>query len=201
MIRGSQVAASPMPGANQVSVWAVKLSTGKVLYRQQPPARPDEGQQWSTGSEDGRLAVEQIWSTKVLGCGAIQVLTLPAGTPVRGTDSLSCPSALALSADGTQFLVRDINAQDTQTTLELVSAADGAVIRSVALPGNYVADAVAAPTGSDYMLLVDGYLVVVDGQGGISQLHPSGIHLWTGPTSSASAFILAGTDPGNGSQP
>ena len=58
----------------------------------------------------------------------------------------------------------------TKTTFELVDTATGAVARSVTVPGNFSATAVASPTGQHFMLVVDGHLLLVDGQGGISQL-------------------------------
>jgi hypothetical protein len=76
----------------------------------------------------------------------------------------------ALSADGTRFVGSGINAPG----IDLVDASDGTVIRSVQVPAGTV---VAAPEGAHFMVLVDGYLVLVDGSGGISQLHPAGVNL------------------------
>jgi hypothetical protein len=163
-------ASSSNPNVYAESVWSVLLSTGAVTYEQTPPVRSDEGQPWSIGSADGTLAAENIWSTQVLGCGAVEVINVALGQPVPIATSKRCPQVFALSADGTRFVGSGINAPG----IDLVDASDGTVIRSVQVPAGTV---VAAPEGAHFMVLVDGYLVLVDGSGGISQLHPAGVNL------------------------
>jgi hypothetical protein len=168
-------------------VWSVRLSTGAVTYEQTPPVRTDEGQPWSIGSADGRLAVENTWNSQVDGCGAVDVVNVALGGLVPIATPRTCPGVFALSADGTRILGNSINA--AAGTLDLVDAPDGTVVRSVRLPGDVrVAGAVAAPSGADFMLLVDGYLVLVDGSGGASQLTPAGLNLSGG---SLGPFSLA----------
>jgi hypothetical protein len=183
-------------GPDTVSVWSVRLSTGGLLYHQTPAARPDEGQAWTVGSGDGSLAAELTWNSEVAGCNSLEVVDTRLTQPLPIAAPLICPDVPAMSADGTRFVVRDINAQaDNRTTLDLVDGSDGSVVRSVQLPGNFSVDAVAAPSGADFMLLVDGYLVLVDQSGGMSQLHPAGLDL-AKPTSLSGVFDFAGEPPG-----
>jgi hypothetical protein len=49
---------------------------------------------------------------------------------------------------------------------------DGRVIRRVSIPGIHGAVAVALPGGAAFMVQVEGYLALVDGNGGITLLHP-----------------------------
>jgi hypothetical protein len=163
-------ASSSNPNDYTENVWSVQLSTGAVTYEQTPPVRSDEGQPWSIGSADGTLVAENIWNSQVDGCGAVEVINVALGQPVPIAASKRCPQLFALSADGTRFVGSGINAPG----IDLVDASDGTVIRSVQVPGGTV---VAAPEGAHFMVLLDGYLVLVDGSGGISQLHPAGVNL------------------------
>jgi hypothetical protein len=179
--------------ASGVSVGAFQLSTGRLRYQQRPPARSSAGQRWVYGSEDGSLVGEFLWNSKVAGCSSVAVLQLPSGKRVPGTASLTCPDITGMTADGSRVLLRDVNAQaDTRTTLKLVAASTGQVIRSVQLPGLFGAQSVASPDGTHLMLLIDGYLVLVDGNGGITQLHPRGVDL----SGDYSSFGFAGMPPG-----
>jgi hypothetical protein len=169
-------------------VWSVRLSTGVVTYEQTPPVRTDEGGPWSVGSADGNLAVEGTWNSQVDGCGADEVVNLPLGELVPMANPRGCPEVLALSADGSRFVVSDFDpSTDTAGTLRILDASDGAVVRSIQLPADVGVAAVAAPSGADFMFLVNGYLVLVDGRGGATQLHPVGVNF---AGSSAGTFFF-----------
>jgi hypothetical protein len=185
------LAMNPASSPTSVAVWSVRLSTGAVTYEQNPPARAADrqGVPFSIGSANGSLASEFPWSGK--GCSPVAVVNVHDGDRVPIAATLACPSIPALSADGTRFLVSDVSASGTRTTLDLVNAGDGAVVRSVQLPGDFGVAGVAAPDGASFMLLVDGYLVLVDESGGITQLHPMGVDL-PGNLNSAGTFSLAG---------
>jgi hypothetical protein len=173
--------------------WSVQLSTGSVIYEQNPPVRTSDGPPWSIGSGDGSLAAEFIWDTKVSGCTSIAVVNVDLGEGIPIAAALTCPTLPVLSADGTRFVVSDINAPaDTRTTLYLVDASDGSLIRSVQLPGAHQPSAVAAPDGADLMLMIDGYLVLVDGSGGTSQLQPAGLIPAGGSDQQPGTFNFAG---------
>lgn len=51
------------------------------------------------------------------------------------------------------------------------------MVRSVVIPDAVEVDAVAAPTGASFMIEIDGYLALVDANGGISLLAPAGVDL------------------------
>src|ERR1019366_4645838 len=108
-----------------------------VTYEQTPPVRTDEGQPWSVGSADGGLAAESTWKSQVDGCGAIEVVNVPLGELVPISNPRGCPEVLALSADGSRFVVSDFNpSTNTAGTLRILDASDGAVVRSIQLPAD-----------------------------------------------------------------
>jgi hypothetical protein len=154
-----------------VSLWAIKLSTGAVLYHT-PDTRMALGRAFFFGSENGKLAVEFLWNSKVWGSETDVVLEMPSGRTVPVLDPEASPDTAGLSADGTRILRRVVNQAGTTTEFKLIDASDGRVIRRVAIPGIHGAAAVALPGGSAFMLEVDGYLGLVDGNGGITLLHP-----------------------------
>jgi hypothetical protein len=172
-------------GDTTVSLWAIKLSTGAVLFHQ-PETRMADGRPFFFGSENGALAVEFLWNSRVLGSETDTVLHIPSGTAVPVLDNEPSPDTPALSADGTRILRRVENAGNTRTTLELVDATSGRIIRAVVIDSGIGAAAVADPSGSSFLVEVEGQLALVDGNGGISALST------TAPLSGANAVGLAG---------
>jgi hypothetical protein len=154
-----------------VSLWAVKLSTGAVLFHT-PETRMALGRAFFFGSENGKLAVEFLWNSKVWGSETDVVLEVPSGRTVPVLDEEASPDTAGLSSDGTRILRRVVNKAGTTTELKLIDAGDGRVIRRVAIPGIHGAVAVALPGGAAFMVQVEGYLALVDGNGGITLLHP-----------------------------
>ena len=154
-----------------VSLWAIKLSTGAILYHT-PETRMALGRAFFFGSENGKLAVEFLWNSKVWGSETDVVLEMPSGRTVPVLDAEASSDTPGLSSDGTRILRRVVNQGGTTTEYKLVDASDGRVIRRVTIPGIHGATAVALPGGSAFMLEVDGYLGLVDGNGGITLLHP-----------------------------
>lgn len=67
------------------------------------------------------------------------------------------------------------NVARTVLSINLVSALDGHVIRTVAIRGSSLlaAGAAAYPEGSSFMIDVDGELALLDSRGGISRLATS----------------------------
>jgi hypothetical protein len=171
-----------------VSLWAVRLSSGAVLFHT-PETRIAEGRPFFFGSENGALAVEFLWNNKVLGSEIDTVLHMPSGRAVPVRDDEPIPDTPALSADGTRILRRFENAANTQTTIELIDAATGTIIRSVVIPMGVGATAVADPGGSSFLVDVEGQLALVDQYGGISRLAT------TGPLTGSNAVALP-TRPG-----
>jgi len=156
-----------------VSLWAIKLSTGSVLYHQ-PETKMASGRVGLFyGSQNGRLAVEFLWNSKVWGSETDAVLQMPAGKPVPVLDAEPIPDTPGLSADGTRILRRLVDDAHNQTDLELIDASSGRIIRRVALPGTLGASAVALPGSSSFIVQVQNYLAFVDGKGGITLLHPN----------------------------
>jgi len=154
-----------------VSFWAIKLSTGAVLHHT-PETRMALGRAFFFGSENGKLAVEFLWNSKVWGSETDVVLEMPSGRVVPVLDSEASPDTAGLSSDGTRILRRVVNQAGTTTELKLIDASDGRVMRRVTIPGIHGAAAVALPGGSAFMLQVEGYLALVDGNGGVTLLHP-----------------------------
>jgi hypothetical protein len=152
-----------------VSLWAIKLSTGAVLFHS-PETRMADGRPFFFGSENGALAVEFLWNSKVLGAETDTVLHMPSGKAVPVLDDEPSPDTPGLSSDGTRILRRVENAGNTRTTIELIDAANGRVIRSVVIYAGIGATAVAEPGGSSFIVDVEGQLALVDGNGGISRL-------------------------------
>jgi hypothetical protein len=152
-----------------VSLWAITLSSGAVVFHS-PETRMAEGRPFFFGSENGALAVEFLWNSKVLGSETDTVLHMPSGKAVPVRDNEPSPDTPGLSADGTRILRRFENARNTQTTIELIDAANGRIIRSVVIPTGIGATAVAEPGGSSFLVDVDGQLALVDHNGGISRL-------------------------------
>ncbi|MGA2282960.1 MAG: hypothetical protein ABSH07_04655 [Candidatus Dormibacteria bacterium] len=134
-----------------------------------------------------QIRAEECATRRAAGCSSLAVLHIPSGQPVPDVAALTCPSRLAISADGTRILATNtdftgtsVRAPGTRTTLELIAASTGADVRSVTLPGNLSFSVVASPSGADFMLAVDGYLVLVDGGGGVSRLQARGLELGDG---------------------
>jgi hypothetical protein len=155
-----------------VSLWAIKLSTGAVLYHQ-PETRMALGRAFFFGSENGALAVEFLWNSQVWGSETDAVLQIPSGHPVPVLEFEASPDTAGLSADGTRIIRRVVNRAGTQTDLKLIDASNGRVIRRVVIPTVVGAVAVAEPGGSSFIVQVENYLVLVDGDGGITQIHPA----------------------------
>jgi hypothetical protein len=162
-------ATNPTAESNNMTValWAIRLSTGAVLYRQ-PETRMALGRAFFFGSQNGQLVVEFLWNSKVWGSETDVVLQMPSGHPVPLT-AAPIPDTAGLSADGTRILRRVVEATDT--AIELIDASTGRVIRRVVIPGIVGASAVAEPGGSSFMVDVDGHFALVDGHGGISVLN------------------------------
>lgn len=155
-----------------VSLWAIRLSTGAVLYHQ-PETRMALGRPFFYGSQNAKLAVEFLWNSKVWGSETDVVLRMPSGQPVPVLDAEPIPDTTGLSADGTRILRRLVDDAHQQTDLELIDAANGRIIRRVVLPGILAASAVAMPGTSSFMVQVQNYLALVDGDGGVTLLHPN----------------------------
>lgn len=155
-----------------VSLWAITLSTGAVLYHQ-PETRMALGRAFFYGSQNGKLAVEFLWNSKVWGAETDVVLRMPSGQPVPVLDAEPIPDTTGLSADGTRILRRLVDDAHQQTDLELIDAANGRIIRRVVLPGILGASAVAMPGSSSFMVQVENYLALVDSSGGVTLLHPN----------------------------
>jgi hypothetical protein len=154
-----------------VSLWAIKLSTGATLFHT-PETRMALGRAFFFGSENGKLAVEFLWNSKVWGSETDVVIEMPSGRTVPVLDEEARPDTAGLSSDGTRILRRVVNKAATTTELKLTDAGDGRVIRRVSIPGIHGASAVALPGGAAFMVQVDEYLALVDGNGGITLLHP-----------------------------
>lgn len=154
-----------------VSVWTIKLSTGAVLFHQ-PETRMALGRAFYYGSQNGKLAVEFLWNSQYWGSEIDRVLQMPSGNQVPVLDEEPMMDTPGLSADGTRILRRVIDKTHSHTALELIDASSGRVIRRVEAPGIFGATAVAQPGGSGFIVQVQRYLAFVDGNGGITLLHP-----------------------------
>jgi len=153
------------------SLWAVKLSTGQILFHT-PETRMALGRAFFFGSENGKLAVQFLWNSKVWGGETDAVLEMPSGRRVPVLEAEPSSDTPGLSSDGTRILRRVIDPASGKTVLKLVDASDGRVIRRVVIPAIVGATAVAQPGSSSFMAQVEGYLALVDGNGGITLLHP-----------------------------
>src|SRR2546421_2228664 len=69
-----------------VSLWAIKLSTGAVVYHQ-PETRMALGRAFFYGSQNAQLAVEFLWNSKVWGAETDAVLRMPSGQQVPVLDA------------------------------------------------------------------------------------------------------------------
>ena len=130
------------------------------------------GRAFFFGSQNGQLAVEFLWNSKVWGSETDVVLQMPSGRQVPMSQA-DIPDTFGLSADGTRILRRVVDEAANQTALELIDAGDGRVIRRVEIPGMISALAVAEPGGSSFLVEVQGHFALVDGAGGISVLNPA----------------------------
>jgi hypothetical protein len=106
---------------------------------------------------------------------------MPSGHQVPVLDEEPMMDTPGLSADGTRILRRVIDKTHSHTALELIDASSGRVIRRVEAPGIFGATAVAQPGGSGFIVQVDRYLAFVDGNGGITLLHPDFTAVEGGP--------------------
>ena len=154
-----------------VSLWTVKLSTGDILFHQ-PETRMALGRAFFYGSQNAKLAVEFLWNSQYWGSEIDRVLQMPSGHQVPVLDEEPMMDTPGLSADGTRILRRVIDKTHSHTALELIDASSGRVIRRVEAPGIFGATAVAQPGGSGFIVQVQRYLALVDGNGGITLLHP-----------------------------
>lgn len=162
-----------------VSLWAIKLSTGAVAYHQ-GETRMALGRAFFFGSQNAKLAVEFLWNSKVAGAETDVVLRMPSGEQVPVLDAEPIPDTPAVSADGTRILRRVLDQAHGQTELELIDAATGRIVRRVVIPASVGASAVAQPDGSSFIVQVQGYMALVDGNGGVSLIHPN-LSLQNGP--------------------
>lgn len=154
-----------------VGLWTIKLSTGEVLFHQ-AETRMALGRAFFYGSQNAKLAVEFLWNSKHWGSEIDAVLQMPSGRQVPVLDDEPMMDTPGLSADGSRILRRVIDKTRSHTSLELIDASTGRVIRSVVLPGIIGATAVAQPGASGFIVQVQRYLAFVDGNGGITLLHP-----------------------------
>jgi hypothetical protein len=168
----ADVATSQSSTNMTVSLWAIRLSTGSVLYHQ-PETRMALGRAFFFGSQNGKLAVEFLWNSKVWGAETDVVLQIPSGARVPVTDFEPIPDTPGLSADGTRILRRIVDQAKNQTYLELIDAANGRIIRRVTLPGIVGASAVSQPNTASFIVEVAPYFAFVDGNGGVTLLHPN----------------------------
>lgn len=168
---------NPQPGQASsstnmtVSLWAVKLSTGELLGHT-PEARSALGIGVLFGSENGALALERLWNSKQWGADTDAVLHMPSGQAVPVLDVEPIPDTTAISADGTRILRRLVDPSLQKTSLVLIDASDGHIIRRITVNALIGAVAVPEPSGSGFMVQVNEYVAVVDGSGGGSLIHP-----------------------------
>lgn len=175
-----------------VSLWAIRLSSGAVLFHQ-PETRMALGRPFFVGSANGHLAVEFLWNSAVPGSEVDRVIRIPSGIAVPVTDAEPSPDTPALSSDGSRILRRVVyngieagssgtvstpsSYAGAQTALELLDSSNGKMIRRVVVSGTVGATAVAEPGGSGFMVDLgkngpSERLLLVDGRGGITVLHP-----------------------------
>ncbi|HXZ98929.1 MAG TPA: hypothetical protein VEK76_01140 [Candidatus Binatia bacterium] len=185
---------SPLNGT--VTLWAIRLSTGQVLYRQ-PYAATASGGGGSVGAVNGSGVGEFLWDERSKGaCDAVSLLRLPSGGAVPGTAALGCANLSAISADGSRAVVTDIGLTPGHgTSLELLATGDGHVVREISLPRNLTVEAVAAPDGAHFMLLVDGCLFLVDADGNATELDAAGVSLTTDPGGPQPGYFMWGVAP------
>lgn len=166
--RGALGPSSARPTAD---VWAIRISTGQVLFHQLeiPMA---SGRAFFFGSQLGNLAVEFLWNSTTAGSEVDRVVRIPSGESVPVTDAEPVPDTPAVNADGTRILRRLLDSSRKVTTLELLNASDGSVIRRFELPGLQGAQAAPEAHGKSFLMQVDGQLVVIDQEGRTTVLHP-----------------------------
>ena len=153
------------------SLWAVRLSTGELLFHQ-PETRMALGRPFFFGSLNGSLAVEFLWNSVTAGSEVDRVVHIPSGEAVPVTDVEPSPDTPAVSADGARILRRVVDAKGSSTVLELLDAADGRVIRRWQLAGVQGASAIAEPGGESFMVSMAGQLFLMDQNGNTTVLHP-----------------------------
>lgn len=156
--------------AMTVSIWAIRISTGAVLFHEgeTPMAL---GQPFFFGSQRGNLAVEFLWNSKTLGAALDRVVRIPSGAAVPGADAAAVTSILAVNSDGTRILRGIFDPQNKVTTLELVDASDGSVVRRFELPPMLRTAAVPEAHGTSFLMTAGDQLVVIDAAGRTSVLH------------------------------
>lgn len=154
-------------GTMTASIWAVRISTGQVLFHQ-PETAMASGRPFFFGSQSGNLAVEFLWNSVTAGSEVDKVIHIPSGAAVPVTDAEAVPDTPAVSADGTRILRRVVDTVHHVTRLELLDASDGSVIRAFVLHG--VQGAMAVAHGTSFLVQVDGKLVVIDQVGGSTVL-------------------------------
>ena len=130
------------------------------------------GRPFFFGSQLGNLAVEFLWNSTTAGSEVDRVVHVPSGEAVPVTDTEPVPDTPAVNADGTRILRRLLDASRKVTTLELLNANDGSVIRRFELPGLQAAQAAPEAHGKSFLMQIDGHLVVIDEEGRTTVLHP-----------------------------
>lgn len=158
-----------------VSLWAIRLSTGQVLFHQ-GETRMALGRTFFFGSQNAAVAVEFLWNSATPGSEVDRVVRVPSGAIVPIADSGVVPGTGAdtpgLSADGTRVLRRLIDVHAQTTVLELLDANTGEVIQRFAQKGIQGATAVADPDSPSFMVDVAGQLFLMDSSGDTTLLHP-----------------------------
>lgn len=153
-----------------ITLWAVRLSTGKVLW-QQPPQRIATGRNFAFGSANGALAVEFLWGTASQQ-EIDQVVHIPSGATVPGAVSAIQDTA-GLSSDGSRILRRIIDPANNRTLLQLIDANSGSVLHTTTLPGSQGVFAVSQPGGSMFLLEMQKKLYVMDASGSTTPVETS----------------------------
>lgn len=148
----------------EAAIWGIRMSDGAVVIRE-PDKTVAAGEPFWYGSQNGALAAEFVTR-------GVAVLDIPSGSEMLDPGGVSSVNLPAVSADGTRILWTVEAASRTRLTMDLADAAGGATIRSVTIQGRNLSPvlAIAYPSGSSFMVDVDGELLLLDSHGGISRL-------------------------------
>ncbi|HXZ99726.1 MAG TPA: hypothetical protein VEK76_05190 [Candidatus Binatia bacterium] len=169
--------------------WALRLSTGAVLYERSWRGSPPDGTAWFYASGDGSLLADYRPSGS--GCARLALVRLPSGSPIPVSGLPLCAGVLGIGSDSSRLLtIGSSTGGGTATVLDLLDASSGRIVRQVRLPGYFQAQAAAAPYGTEFILLIDGHLFLVDSAGGISELALAGVPLFA--VNRPSGFFLVG---------
>ena len=157
------------------ALWAIRMSSGALAFHE--PTLGFAGFETVLyASENGALAAESLWHMDgKQSFDSTAVRRVPSGSAVPGLLETGLLDLPAVSADGMLVLATAENVARTVLSINLVSALDGHVIRTVAIRGSSLlaAGAAAYPEGSSFMIDVDGELALLDSRGGISRLATS----------------------------